>query len=186
MKQQSTLQPVEVALSWLEEQQEAPRRAPLTRAHEAVRAAVEVNAGYQRALARLQQQRQALLAEWKQEEDLPEEARVHQAALEARAILVDEQWQTLTQQHQAHAQQCAQLVQAFRVLACEAEDALARMRAAVEAVQQASQSLSTKPLARLALELDVDRHRATLARLIGEGEAQALAEDPVRVPSWRL
>jgi chromosome segregation ATPase len=175
--------------------EEVPVAAPLVRARENLLAARSDDETLGLVRQRLKMAGQGLSAQWRQaqeaekwavSETVAREAQAQRVALEAQVEDWQQQWEVIERQRQAQSQRLLAATGAFRALATEAEALLARIRQAARALAELQARSSARPFDRMEIEAEVERGVARLAALIGPHEAEALAQDGTRTPSWRL
>ena len=167
--------------------------APLVRARETLLAAQEEDLIMGREQTRLKGERERLRSQWRgasaaeqgsMDERIAQDARELRQNLEEQAEAWQERWEQWQVQRQAQSLRLLQAQGAFRELAGQAEDCLARVRQAARALAALRSQPTTRPFARMEAEAEVERYVARLATLVGQHEAEALAADQQRVPSW--
>lgn len=120
------------------------------------------------------------------DERVASEARELRQSLEAYAHDWQVRWEQWQAQRKAQSLRLLQATHAFKELAGQADDGLARLRHATRALVMVCQQPTSRPFARMEAAAEVERYVGKLASLVGEGEARALADDLQRTPSWRL
>jgi hypothetical protein len=169
--------------------------APLTRARETLLAAQEEDTEFGREQTRLKGERERLRSQWRgaqaaeqgsMDERVASEARELRQSLEQQAEAWQARWETWQVQRKAQSLRLLQAHHAFKELAGQAEDTLARLRYAARALAALRFQPTTRPFAKMEAEAEVERYVAKLSELVGRGEAETLSLDLQRVPSWRL
>jgi hypothetical protein len=175
--------------------EDATTAAPLVRARETLLAAQEEDAAFGREQTRLKGERERLRSQWRGaqqveqgslDERIAQDARELRQSLEQQAEAWQVRWEQWQEQRKAQSLRLLQATHNFRDLSQQAEDALARVRQAVRALEALRQPPNRRPFEKMELQADLERYVSKLAALVGEGKAEALSQDSSRIPRWRL